>query len=384
MSLFLLIFFFLLVVYAFLIDYYRRGWNQIPLEQPHDYHPATKLSVIIAARNEEENIDGLIDSLKAQDYPADQFEVIIVDDHSTDASWQKLQDRQNDFLQLRSLRLSELLQGEQTQSFKKKAIEVGIAAATGTLIVTTDADCRFHVSWLKQIAGFHEQSGSVFIAAPVAMRRRKGLLAIFQALDFMTLQGITGASVFRRFHTMCNGANLAYTKDVFIEVNGFSGIDHIPSGDDMLLMHKIYRKYPDRVSYLKSREAIVVTEPAKTWAEFFHQRIRWASKAVYYEDKRIFRVLLLVYVINTAFLVLGLATIWESSWLFFLILLFIAKLLIEFPFVNSIAIFFGQTRLMPYFPLLQPFHILYTVIAGWLGRFGSYHWKGRKITNKRA
>lgn len=124
---------------------------------------------------------------------------------------------------------------------------------------------------------------------------------------------------------------------------------------------------------------MVTTAPATSWPAFFHQRIRWASKADRYQDKRIFRVLLLVYLMNACFLVLGIAAFWKSTWLFFLLLLLVAKTLIEFPFVHSAARFFGQQQLMWYFPLLQPLHILYTLIAGWLGKFGSYKWKGRTI-----
>ncbi len=212
-------------------------------------------------------------------------------------------------------------------------------------------------------------------------KSKNSFLSVFQSLDFITLQGITGASVFRKFHTMCNGANLAYSKKAFREVNGFEGIDHIPSGDDMMLMYKIYQRHPDNVFYLKNPGAIVTTEPAKSWKEFLNQRIRWSSKAVHYDDKRIYRVLLLVYALNVSFLVVAIASFWKLNFFLFFLLSLTAKVLIEFPFVNNIAMFFGQQRLMKYFPLMQPFHILYTIVAGWLGKFGSYEWKGRKIVN---
>ncbi len=203
-------------------------------------------------------------------------------------------------------------------------------------------------------------------------------LSIFQTLDFITLQGITGAAVYKNFHSMCNGANLAYAKDAFYEVGGFSGIDDIPSGDDMLLMHKIYKKYPEQVFFLKNRQAIVSTQAAASWSEFINQRIRWASKADRYEDKRIFWVLLLVYLINLLFLGILVVSFWNSRYLWIFLILLILKTMIEFPFVRSAAVFFRQQRLMPWFPALQPFHILYTVVIGWLGKFGSYRWKGRK------
>jgi cellulose synthase/poly-beta-1,6-N-acetylglucosamine synthase-like glycosyltransferase len=373
MPVFLFIFFLLMVGYAILINYYHRWWNRLPIFKLPDTKPATFISVIVAARNEEKNIKPLLDSLYKQAYPKTLFEVIIINDHSTDNTWQLLQEARYPELQLVALQQEETLAG------KKKAIATGIASAKGTLIVTTDADCAFGQHWLESIGAFYESTQAKFIAAPVKITARRSLLSIFQSLDFITLQGITGASVYRRFHSMCNGANLAYEKKAFEAVNGFEGIDNIPSGDDMLLMHKIFRQYPEQVFYLKAKEAVVTTEPAATWKAFFHQRIRWASKADSYDDKRIFWVLLLVYLVNVCFLVAAVAACWQNIWLFFMLLLLLAKVLIEFPFVHSIAIFFEQQKLMKYFPFLQPLHIGYTIVAGWLGKFGKYEWKGRII-----
>jgi cellulose synthase/poly-beta-1,6-N-acetylglucosamine synthase-like glycosyltransferase len=377
MPFFLFLFFLLMVAYAVLIAWYHRAWNQVPEFINPGNKPVTFISVIIPARNEEKNIPALLDSLCGQDYPKTLFEVIIIDDHSTDATWQLLQQNTCNNLLLKPLRLREQEPG--FISFKKKSIETGIASAQGQLIVTTDADCRFQPQWLSTIAGFYEARQAKFIAAPVAMKNTNSPLSIFQSLDFLTLQGITAASVYKRFHSMCNGANLAYEKAAFEAVNGFQHIDGLPTGDDMLLMHKIYTRYPDKVFYLKSKPAMVVTEPMPTWKDFFHQRIRWASKADHYDDKRIFRVLLLVYLLNACFLVTAVASFWKNIWLFFLVLLLIAKILIEFPFVNTVAAFFGRQKLMKYFPFFEPLHILYTLIAGWLGKFGGYEWKGRRI-----
>lgn len=380
MPLFLFLFFLLMMAYAVLIAYYHKAWNRLPEFVLPDKQPAVFISVIIAARNEEKNIPGLLQSLNEQQYSKTLYEVIIIDDHSTDATWSLLQEAHYENLQLKALRLQEYVSDQGAiASYKKKAIETGINVAAGTLIVTTDADCRFNPQWLQTIAAFYEANDAKFIAAPVTFSNGSSVLSVFQSLDFLTLQGITAASVYKRFHSMCNGANLAYEKSAFHEVKGFDKIDAIASGDDMLLMHKIFSLYPNNVYYLKSKPAIVTTEPAPTWKQFFHQRIRWASKADHYDDKRIFWVLLLVYVLNVCFLAGVAAAFWKNIWLFFVLLLLLAKILIEFPFVNSVAIFFGQQRLMKYFPFLQPLHIMYTIIAGWLGKFGSYEWKGRRI-----
>lgn len=380
MPLFIFLFFLLMVVYAVLIAYYHSAWNKLPEFVLPEKQASVFISVIIAARNEEKNIQALLQSLHGQQYPKELYEVIIIDDHSTDGTWSLLQELQFEQLQLKPLQLKEYVDNTSSiASYKKKSIETGINAAAGKLIVTTDADCRFNPLWLQTIAAFYETHEAKFIAAPVTYYNQSSLLSVFQTLDFLTLQGITAASVYKRFHSMCNGANLAYERSAFYEVDGFNNIDAIASGDDMLLMHKIFKQYPDKVYYLKNRAAIVTTEPAESWKQFFHQRIRWASKADRYDDKRIFWVLLLVYLLNVCFLAGAVASFWNSTWLLLVLLLLLAKVLIEFPFVNSIAIFFGQQKLMKYFPFLQPLHIGYTIVAGWLGKFGHYEWKGRRI-----
>jgi cellulose synthase/poly-beta-1,6-N-acetylglucosamine synthase-like glycosyltransferase len=342
----------------------------------------------VAARNEEDNIGACLGSLARQSYPKDLYEVIVINDHSTDRTWEILNNARFPGMSFSALELD--CPGNRVKAYKKLAIEKGIFAAKGDLIVTTDADCVFQADWLKTLGSFYEETGAKFIAAPVRIGGNQDLvngpepvgnhsfLSIFQTLDFITLQGITGASVYKKFHSMCNGANLAYEKKAFFEVDGFRDIDHIPSGDDMLLMHKICKKYPGQAFFLKSRQAIVSTGAETSWRGFVNQRIRWASKADSYDDHRVFRVLLSVYMLNLLFCGLILASCWNIGFLWLFLLLLVIKTMIEYPFVRSVAAFFGQQKLMVYFPAMEPFHILYTVVTGWLGKFGSYRWKERK------
>jgi cellulose synthase/poly-beta-1,6-N-acetylglucosamine synthase-like glycosyltransferase len=375
-----------LAVYGGLIAWYHRAWRALP-EFPAGSAAGpggketgcTRISVLVPARNEEASIGGCLQSLAAQRYPRELFEVIVIDDHSTDGTAAIVKNFRG--LPVRLISLAEVPGSGTVTAYKKFAIETGVGEARGELIVTTDADCVSDPDWLGTMAAFYEQRGAKFIAAPVRIGggRSRSLLAIFQTLDFITLQGITGAAVNKRIHSMCNGANLAYPRQVFFEVGGFRGIDGIPSGDDLFLMHKMFLKYPERVFFLKSAQAIVSTKPETSWKGFFHQRIRWASKADRYDDKRIFRVLLLVYLINLLFVALAIAAFWNAGWGLLLLVLLAAKTIIEYPFVRTVAGFFRQDPLMAYFPLLQPLHILYTITVGWLGKFGSYRWKDRKI-----
>src|SRR5688572_241113 len=302
----------LFLPYAGLILYYRKGWKEAPSFPGSNKagQPEIRITVIIPARNEEATIGRCLESLINQSYPARLYEVIVVDDHSTDTTSGVVNGfRQANF---HCLPLADFVP-DPINSYKKKAIEVAIERSVGDLIVTTDADCWMGADWLYTIAAFYETEQPAFIAAPVAIHCGNRFLEIFQALDFMTLQGITGAAVHREAHSMCNGANLAYEKRAFYEVNGFSSIDTIASGDDMLLMHKISHRYIGRVKYLKATAAIVHTEPAASWRAFLNQRIRWASKADKYDDKSMLPVLVVVYFLNVLLLVLPITAIFQNT-----------------------------------------------------------------------
>jgi cellulose synthase/poly-beta-1,6-N-acetylglucosamine synthase-like glycosyltransferase len=369
---------FLFLGYSCLIVYYWLSWRSIPEYSSGAERPVTGFSVVIPVRNEEKNIIGCLGSICSQHYPSELVQIIAIDDCSTDKTWDLILHFHPDEKVINSTRLAEVEDGD-FSGHKKRAIETGIAMSHNNIIVTTDADCKHPQTWLKTIASFYEEKRSAFIAAPVVLQNDSSVLQIFQALDFLVLQGITGASVHKKIHSMCNGANLVYEKKAFDDVEGFSGIDSIASGDDMLLMHKISNKYPDRIRYLKSKQAIVTSLPMQTWKDFFDQRIRWSSKARFYDDKRIFWVLLLVYLFNLSFLVLLVAGFWLHVLWIYAGILWIAKTIIEFPFVYSVASFFDKTPLLKYFFFFQPLHIIYTIIAGLLGQFGKYEWKGRKV-----
>jgi cellulose synthase/poly-beta-1,6-N-acetylglucosamine synthase-like glycosyltransferase len=214
---------------------------------------------------------------------------------------------------------------------------------------------------------------------PVRMIPSSTLLSRFQALDFAILQGITAASVHSGYHDMSSGANLVYLKDAFFEVRGFEGIDDIATGDDMLLMQKISRRFPGRIRYVFSRKAIVDTHTEPTWAAFFRQRIRWSSKARRYEDGKIFRILLMVYLLNlcmAGFMVMA----WISPVHFsFCLAALMLKTLVEWSFVDNILKFFSLSPLMKLFPFVQPLHVMYTVVSGTFGQLGGVEWKGRKV-----
>ncbi|MFN4006731.1 MAG: glycosyltransferase family 2 protein [Chitinophagaceae bacterium] len=341
--------------------------------------PQHTFTIIIPARNEAENIGKCLTSVLEQQYPSHLYEVIVVDDHSTDSTADVVRALQIRYPQLSLIQLADALQGEVLNAYKKKAIAIAIEQSKYDYIVTTDADCTVPPQWLRYFDAWLQQHNAVFVAAPVAYEHTGSLVSAFQCLDFLSLQGITAAAVSAGVHSMCNGANLMYSKAAFYAVGGFAGIDNIASGDDMLLMYKMQQHYPPKVHYLYSSAAVVHTLPMPTWGGFYNQRIRWASKASHFSDKRIFWVLVLVYCFNLALLLLPVWWVVHVAIGLTASLALVVKICIELQFMRPVAQFYRKEKLLSMFPLMQPLHIVYIVVAGWLGKFGSYQWKQRKV-----
>jgi biofilm PGA synthesis N-glycosyltransferase PgaC len=370
----LVTFLLLTLLYGLLIRSFNKSWAAIPAPAvwnsiPFEAFP--EVSVIIPARNEEKNIGNLLRALSMQDFPGDKLEVIVVDDHSEDQTAAIAAT----FPNVRVLELKE----DSLNSYKKKALEKGVAAAKGKLIICTDADCTPSISWLSEIARNYISHHAAFVAAPVVLTNNGSLFGRFQTLDFLVLQGITGAGIQQGSLAMANGANLAYPKKVFEEVEGYKGVDKLASGDDFFLVQKIAARYPQNIIYVKSSKAIVQTAAVSTWKDFLQQRIRWASKSAQYKEVRITTVLALVWIYNAFFLLTFFGGLLDARFTFVFLAAILLKTVMEWPFVKSVAQFFQVPVTMGSFFSFQPLHILYTVVTGVLGLIGNYQWKGRKV-----
>ncbi len=328
------------------------------------------VAVVIAARNEEANIGDCLESLLKQTLPADQREIIVVDDGSDDKTAAIVASYANQGVVL--IRMTEA-----DGAGKKAALRKGIASTKKEIIVTTDADCIFESDWLNTLLLFRQMENAVFVAAPVRYRREKSWLDRFQSLDFLSLQAVTAAAVSARLFNMCNGANLLYTRAAYDAVNGFEGNDHIASGDDMFMMEKVASSFPGQVRFCYSREAIVTTTAPDSWRAFFRQRIRWASKSPHYSHAGIKVVLLVVYLVNVGLTAMMLSLFFLPQYFPLWVFLVLMKGFVEYPLMIRIARFFKKEHLLPWFLPIQPLHSLYTVMAGGFGLIGTYEWKGR-------
>lgn len=332
------------------------------------------ITVIIPVRNEAANIGHLLDDLSRQTY--DRFEVIIADDSSTDDTLSIVQKYASHTpFPLRPLHLTD----ERTASPKKRAITQSIALATGDLIVTTDGDCRVGPDWLASIAAFYRQTGAKLIFGPVTFTTNATLFDSLQTVEFASLIGSGATTLALGQPTMCNGANLCYEKRVFREVGGYSGVDHLASGDDEFLMHKVATRYPGSVQFLKSREAIVRTEPHRSWSTFYQQRKRWASKWRAYESWLPTGLAVFIFLSNAApvVTVLGWLLGWINvNWTLAVVGL---KVIPEFLFLRQILVFLQKRASIGTIPLTQLIYPFYVVFFGLAAQGKGYRWKGRNL-----
>jgi cellulose synthase/poly-beta-1,6-N-acetylglucosamine synthase-like glycosyltransferase len=369
----------LTIFYSTLILNYLIGWKRLPTLSFTDSEIYTKVSIIIPARNESENLPQILSDILSQNFPKKNVEIIVVDDHSTDDTFslsKEILSAQSD-IQFQILSLSDA--GEIKNAYKKKAIEFGIYQSKNDLIITTDADCRMSQNWLRNLVLHYQITKSKMIVAPVKFNFDESFFQRFQSLDFIGLIGITAASVQQKFYNMCNGANLCYEKKAFFEVNGFKGNDNISSGDDMFLMHKIAERFQHQISFIKNFESCVSTHPQPDWKSFMNQRLRWTSKSVSYADKRITFILIFAYLFNFSILFNLFISVFFHQLFFIFLIQFLSKCVVEFFFLRSVTKFFNQENLMKIFLPAQFFHVIYVVLVGFLGQLVQFDWKNRQL-----
>jgi cellulose synthase/poly-beta-1,6-N-acetylglucosamine synthase-like glycosyltransferase len=361
---------FYLVIMLYLIT----GWARLkrPPVKAHTFK--TKVTILIAARDEEEKIALTIDDLLAQDYPKHLTEIIIVDDHSTDRTAEIISSYSS-----QGVRLLQLQEDKPLNSYKKKAIATAISLSTGDFMVATDADCRMGPQWLSSIISYYEGSDLVMISSPVTYFEQRSLFEWLQTLEFSYLVAVGASYIGNNYASTCNGANFAYRKDVFYEVGGFKGIDDLASGDDELLLQKVAQKYQGRIGFLKSREAIVYTHAKHTIKEFLNQRRRWASKSTKYKDKKIVTMAVGIWAFNVLMLANVLLGVWSGYFFKLFFLQFAIKFIFETAFLLPVNIFFKRPRLMGLLIILSPVHILYMFYVGIVGNTRKYVWKGRTV-----
>ncbi len=330
--------------------------------------PELFVSVIVPCRNESDNIEGLLDSLAEQSYPSELFEVLVVDDNSDDIT---------PGLASAFRRLNNLKVIVNEGSGKKHAIRTGVGKAQGDLIITTDADCRMGPGWISAIASYYTEHEPCLIISPVLPRRTPGFFGRFQEMEFLSLQGVTAGTATAGHPVMCNGANLAFTRETYEKHKGELRFD-IASGDDIFLMHSIKMSGTKRIKWLESPAAAVTTAMSPRIDHFLRQRARWISKAGAYRDR--FTILLGIVTFFTILFEFGLLAVLftRPDYLPVLAVVFVIKSVPDLLIINNTAGRYSHKKLMRWFlpsQIIYPFYVfavtLYAVLFPGSGSFSS-------------
>jgi poly-beta-1,6-N-acetyl-D-glucosamine synthase len=317
--------------------------------------PQTFTSLVIACHNEEQNLTALLNGIAAQNYPRDLFEVIVIDDNSSDNS----QNIVSSFTELNNLLL---LKNE--GNGKKQALRTGINASRGELIITTDADCLPGKNWIRTIAAYYEKYSPEMIIMPVTTRPVSGFPGRFQEMEFLSLQGITAGTAIMSDPVMCNGANLAFKKNSYLRQKDKLH-DEIKSGDDVFLLHSMKEETNSGLLWLESPDAIVTTLPVSSPMSFYKQRGRWFSKSRAYKDKTtiVLGIVTLLAVILQA--VLCIIAVFNSYFVWVFITVFILKSVPDYLLLNNTAQRYSRKKLLRWFlpsQLIYPFYVISVVI----------------------
>ena len=363
-------------IYVVFIAQLIYGFNKVKPFERTEVNPKTTFSIIVPFRNEAKNLPKLLKSISNLNYPKELFEIILVDDFSTDTSericiqWRMANGLIESTL-LENLRLS--------NSPKKDAISRAVPILKHDWMVTTDADCIVTKNWLLTLDNFIQQNNPEMVVGAVIYKTKNNWFHHFQQLDLMSLQGTTIGSFGIGKPFMCNGANFAYTKKFFQKLGGFGGINSTASGDDVLLLQKAVTANSDKVLYLKNKEFIVKTKPENDLFVLFMQRVRWASKTTSYKNiyaKSLAVVVLLMnlsLVLGFGFWILGKIEIWNLS------SIFLIKYLVDYVLLYKSNQYLNKGKFL--LPLASS--LVYPVFSSAVGLyslFGSFTWKGRHFS----
>lgn len=366
----------LLCFYIRLFFLYSVSWGKDIL--PEKENTSDFISVVIACRNEEENISKIIQCIKNQSISKNRVDLIIVNDHSNDRTLQILNSEKENCNFLKIINLKEKYFG------KKYAIRQGVKVAKGEIVLCTDADCRMKNDWVQTILDYFTIKECKFVSAPVAYTKGSSFFSKYQDLEFLSLVSSSGSAINRKRPTLCNGANIAFRKKEYLEISD-EEFERFET-DDVSLLHYFKKQFKDCIFFVKEKKAIIITTKCKDVVSYFSQKIRWVSSSKYVSDKDTILISLLVYFVNCLLLICSVIVLCSlvfqcqvNEILLFCVSIYFLKLATDFYFLFLSLKFFSRRDLLIYlFPFVLINSIITVVIVP-LSLLIPVRWKGRKI-----
>jgi cellulose synthase/poly-beta-1,6-N-acetylglucosamine synthase-like glycosyltransferase len=362
------------LLYLLLMLIYIAGWQRLKSAARNSEVGKELVSIIIAMRNEAQNLENLLKALATQTFPANRFHIVLADDGSTDHSASLAQK----LAQSLGIKNITILENESTG--KKAALQTALKHAKGDWLLFTDADCVPHPDWVETMLAHARQSGAFMLLGPVKILPVSGLLSKFQACETNSLIAVTAGSAGIRLASMANGANMALRSSVLKHDDENPLKPQFASGDDMFRLEAVIHQYGSKsISMVMQPEAMVVTSPVAGLRAFFAQRMRWVSKSKGYRRPEIILPSTIVFAFNAFLAIILLLTPFFPLLLLPYVAFIVLKTFIDFPLVWPAFRLAGQSQLMPWFMVFQfvyPPYVLFTAMAGLLVQV---NWKGRSI-----
>ncbi|MBP1663665.1 MAG: glycosyl transferase family 2 [Bacteroidetes bacterium] len=339
--------------YALLIASFIRGWISLPEYKVTDVRKGPRVTIIAPCKNELKHLSNLLGAIKDQTYR--EFELILIDDGSTDGSWEFASQFASGFPELKQIR------NEGTG--KKNAIKTAVLKSENELIVTLDADCIPPSGWLNAIVQFYQEKTSDLIICPVNMNSDGSFFQEFQQFEFVSLIASGAGAAAINMPILCNGANLAFRREVWLRNMDRLHFE-VPGGDDIFLLQSV-KKRKGIIRFLKSREATVITQSSDSLKSFINQRRRWASKKSAYADWQLTLTALVIFMACFIILFNLFIAVMHPQYLLLACVLFLFKLLTDISMFHVVGEFFGLKRVVVnafLFSLIYPFYIVFTAL----------------------
>jgi glycosyltransferase involved in cell wall biosynthesis len=351
-------------------------WTQIPEYQDtsdHIPHDLPGISVVIAARNEESHIQSCLKSITVGDELPCDYEIIVINDGSTDSTVDKVMEMTSDHIRLL----------DNPSSGKKTALSFGISEARFPVILCTDADCTVPQNWILAHSLFYQKFKNKNMCVGLVLPEiRPTALARFQWLDFSATMVMTFVGHYFWGFYLGNGAHLSFRKSAFFSVKGYETEEDIASGDDVFLVKKISEKFPGSIGCIKSGNMVVQTQPENSWQRLWQQRKRWATKARYVKDSGVVFVQSLVFlwvVFMCILIILGGLTL-ELPVLMTGFMMLIIKIVVDYYFLRSLANYFLVPEAMKGFVVSSGVYLVHIIKSGLAAiKPSEYHWKDRVV-----
>lgn len=372
MSFFLAICYILCLLYAIVIIVFTIGFIRTDRSGSDKNEQRTFFSIIIAARNEENNITKCLQSLMQQAYPINKYEIIIADDASEDHTLQRIVEFQKSNP---SCRLK-IISGDDVHVGKKQTLNKAVANSAADYLVFTDADCIVGVNWLNEMDRILTLRPLDMVAAPV-LYTGNSIWCNLLNVEMASLQAISVSAVKMKKPLMCNGANVCVRKSIWLSHYQKMLEEPYPGGDDIFMMFSVMDTDYRRFYYTRSAEACVYTNPSNSWHEFIHQRKRWASKIFVWKRLYIKGLGFLVFSTNVILLLILLMSCWFDSIRPAALNLFLLKAGADFFLTSTALPQFRRNDLMIWILPAFLINLLYVPFISLFSWRSSYQWKGK-------